>query len=116
MAGGIVSTISAGGTGSSETCLSATVTGESASNGTWPVSSSYSTIPIEYRSERSSTARPCACSGDRYCAVPMTEPVSVMSEVPARAMPKSVTRTRPSWSIRTLWGLMSRCTTPCLCA
>ena len=53
-------------------------------------------IPIEYRSERASTGRPCACSGERYCAVPMIEPVSVMSEAPARAMPKSVTLTRPS--------------------
>ena len=37
------------------------------------------------------TACPCACSGDRYCAVPMIDPVSVISEAPARAMPKSVT-------------------------
>ena len=51
------------------------------------------------RSSTGPTARrpglPCACSGDRYCAVPMTEPVSVMSDAPARAIPKSVTLTRP---------------------
>ncbi len=41
------------------------------------------------------TAWPCACSGERYCAVPMIEPVSVMSEAPARAIPKSVTLTWP---------------------
>ena len=73
-------------------------------------------MPIEYRSERASTGRPCACSGERYCAVPMIEPVSVMSEVPARAIPKSVTRTRPSLSISTLWGLRSRWTMPRLWA
>ncbi len=69
-------------------------------------------MPIEYRSERASTGLPCACSGDRYCAVPITEPVSVMSDAPARAIPKSVTLTRPSSSIITFCGLMSRCTMP----
>ena len=44
--------------------------------------------------------------------MPMIEPVSVMSEAPARAIPKSVTFARPSWSTITLCGLMSRCTTP----
>ncbi len=39
-----------------------------------------------------------------------------MSDTPARAIPKSVTRTRPSVSISTLWGLMSRCTMPRLWA
>ena len=29
-----------------------------------------------------------------YCAVPMIEPVSVMSDAPARAIPKSATCTR----------------------
>ena len=41
------------------------------------------------------TAWPWACSGERYCAVPMIEPVSVISEAPARAMPKSVTLAWP---------------------
>ena len=115
-AGGMSGLISIGGIGGSLTCMSATVTGVSASNGTRPVSSSYRTTPTEYRSERASTGRPCACSGEMYCAVPMIEPVSVMSDVPARAIPKSVTRTRPSWSISTLCGLMSRCTIPRLWA
>ena len=35
----------------------------------------------------------------------MIEPVSVMSEAPARAIPKSVTFARPSSSTITLWGL-----------
>src|SRR6202034_3876870 len=105
-----------GGLGSAETCLSAIVTAESPSNGTLPVSSSYSTTPIAYRSELSLTACPCACSGERYCAVPMIDPVSVMSEAPARAMPKSVTLARPSSSRITLWGLMSRWMMPRRCA
>ncbi len=48
--------------------------------------------------------------------MPMIEPVSVMSDAPARAMPKSVTLTRPSESTSTFCGLMSRCTTPRWCA
>ena len=46
----------------------------------------------------------------------MIEPVSVMSDAPALAIPKSVTFARPSSSRMTLCGLMSRCTTPRLCA
>ena len=42
----------------------------------------------------------------------MIEPVSVMSEAPARAMPKSVTLARSSSSTITLCGLRSRWTTP----
>ena len=67
-------------------------------------------------SEAALTGWPCACSGERYCAVPMIEPVCVMSEAPARAMPKSVTVTRPSSERITLCGLMSRCTIPRLWA
>ncbi len=59
------------------------------------------------------TSIPCACSGLRYWAVPITEPVRVISEPPARAIPKSVTRTRPARSISTLSGFRSRCTIPC---
>ena len=40
-----------------------------------------------------STCVPRACSGERYCAVPMIEPSSVIWLAPARAMPKSVTFT-----------------------
>ena len=46
----------------------------------------------------------------------MIEPVSVMSDAPARAMPKSVTFTRSSSSIITLCGLRSRWTIPVRCA
>ena len=44
--------------------------------------------------------------------MPMIEPVSVMSDAPARAIPKSVTFARPSSSMITLWGLRSRWITP----
>jgi hypothetical protein len=43
------------------------------------------------------TLWPRACSGDRYWAVPTIEPTSVIStSLVARAMPKSVTFSRPS--------------------
>ena len=58
---------------------------------------------------------PWACSGDRYCAVPSTEPVWVISEAPARAIPKSTTRARPSRSTSTFWGLRSRWMIPRSC-
>ncbi len=58
------------------------------------------------------TEWPWACSGDRYWAVPMIEPVSVMSEAPARAIPKSVTFASPASSTITLCGLRSRWTIP----
>ena len=58
------------------------------------------------------TAWPCACSGERYCAVPMIEPVSVISDAPARAMPKSVTLAWPCSSTITLCGLKSLWMTP----
>ena len=46
----------------------------------------------------------------------MIEPVSVMSEAPARAIPKSVTLTWSLSSTITLWGLRSRWMTPRRCA
>ena len=48
--------------------------------------------------------------------MPTIEPTSVIWLAPARAMPKSVTFTRPSPSTRTLCGLMSRWTIPWRCA
>ncbi len=69
-------------------------------------------------SERASTVSPRACSGDRYCAVPITAAVWVMvAEVSAtaRAMPKSITLIRPELVSITLAGLMSRCTMPARC-
>ena len=59
---------------------------------------------------------PRACSGERYCAVPMIEPASVICDAPARAIPKSATFRRSSCPIRMLCGLMSRWTIPFLCA
>ena len=60
---------------------------------------------------------PVACSGARYWAVPMTWPVAVSGTWSARrAMPKSVTFTRPLGVIIRLPGLTSRCTRPWACA
>src|SRR5918994_3540209 len=66
-------------------------------------------------SERPSTGRPCACSGDRYEAVPRIAAVwaTVSAVVVTRAMPKSVTFTSPRGSSMMLPGLMSRWITPC---
>ena len=64
-------------------------------------------------SARPSTGPPSTCSGARYFAVPSIA-WSVVRSAPsaAFAMPKSVTRTRPSEDSRTLAGLMSRWTIP----
>ena len=49
--------------------------------------------------------------------MPMIEPASVIwLAAPARAIPKSITLTRPSPSTITLCGLMSRWTIPFRCA
>jgi hypothetical protein len=71
--------------------------------------------PVEYRSDRASTRSPRACSGDRYCAVPITCAVCVIvawASLIARAMPKSITLMSPLRVTMTLPGLMSRCTMP----
>ncbi len=114
-AGGRARLIEEGATGSSWTCAYAMASGESASNGSRPVTSWNSMMPTEYRSERASTPRPSACSGERYCGVPTTMPVCVMDVTPdcmARAMPKSMTLTTFRFVIITLPGLMSRWTRP----
>ena len=51
-----------------------------------------------------------------YCAVPSTELVCVIVELPARAMPKSITLMVPSGVSTMLWGLMSRWITSYPCA
>ena len=56
---------------------------------------------------------PSACSGERYCGVPITAPVRVMpTPSAARAIPKSVTFTLPCGVTIRLAGLTSRCTIP----
>ncbi len=97
------------------------------SNTRRPDSISNRTTPNDQISARRSTARPRACSGDMYAAVPRMTPASVASSnsvgeadtsgtsVPvtmARASPKSSTLTTPSPRSLTLAGLRSRCTTP----
>ncbi len=114
-AGGTDWLMAEGAGASSCTCAYAMASGESASKGSRPVSSSKSMMPTEYRSERASTPRPRACSGERYWGVPTTMPVWVIEVTPdcmARAMPKSMTLTMPRLLIITLPGLMSRCTRP----
>ena len=58
-------------------------------------------------------ALPSACSGERYCGVPMTWPVWVSATASAaRAIPKSVIFTTRSGVTSRLAGLTSRCTIP----
>ena len=61
------------------------------------MSISYITTPSEYRSLRGSGWAPWACSGEKYVAVPITEPAWVrfdsVGAFIARAMPKSATFT-----------------------
>src|SRR5258708_756019 len=58
-----------------------------------------------------------ACSGETYCAVPITMPLCVRCAASiARAIPKSVIFTCPSGVISRFPGLMSRCTMPASCA
>ena len=69
------------------------------------------------RARRCRTARspvsPRACSGLMYWTEPRVIPGSVIwASAIARAIPKSVTSTRPSWASRMLPGLMSRWTIP----
>ena len=88
------------------------LTGFSPVNGGRPATISYITMPSEYRSLRGSGCAPCACSGEKYVAVPMTEPTCVrlasVGAFIARAMPKSATFTWPFEPIRMFAGLMSR--------
>ena len=84
-----------------------------------PASISYSTVPSEYTSDRTSRRPlPVDCSGLMYCGVPRYEPGRVVrgaAESSASAMPKSATSACPSCS-RMFSGLMSRWITPARCA
>ena len=83
-----------------------------------PVSSSKSTTPAEYTSERWSARPVPICSGGQYATVPIISPVRVeaASASTARASPKSATFTTPSSESRMFSGLTSRCTRPARCA
>ncbi len=93
---------------------------ESACQGSSSVSISNSVTPRAYRSARPSTFRsPSTCSGAMYAGVPTAPPTVLPSEGSSmwvRAIPKSVTTTRPLLSSITLSGFRSRCTTPASCA
>ena len=76
-------------------------------------------------SERASTGRPSACSGDMYSAVPRIVPATVGTDVivasvdgrsTSFAMPKSSTFARPSPVMTMFAGLMSRWMIPRPCA
>jgi len=100
--------------------LAITICGVSPMYGGSPPSISYSTQPSEYKSERPSRSwLPAACSGLMYAGVPIESPVSVSRALPAAAIalaiPKSATTAWPL-SSRMFSGLMSRWTTPWLCA
>jgi len=114
---------SRGGTGISVRCLDRMAISVGASNGSRPVTISYSIAPSAYTSVRASTVSPRICSGAMYCGVPIRSParvigIAVTSPCSSRslAMPKSSTRTtsvwRPRWTSITLSGLRSRCTMP----
>ena len=86
--------------------------------------------PKDQRSERRSTAKPRACSGDMYAKVPRMRPASVegidnvgafkVIDAPdnstAFANPKSSTFTVPSAATLMFAGFRSRWMTPCSCA
>ncbi len=105
----------------------------SASNRRRPVSISYTTTPKAQMSARLSTARPLACSGAMYAAVPRIMPISVIAGVvmvgdiealadivpagaAAFASPKSSTFTVPSARTLIFAGFRSRWMIPCSCA
>ena len=78
-----------------------------------PVTISNSTAPREKRSERASTGRPQACSGDMYWSFPLRAPIWVCPTLEtALAMPKSHSLTSPSPVRRTFCGETSRWTSP----
>ena len=82
------------GGGGSSAWRRRTASGGPPPNGVRPASSSYRTIPAEYRSA-AKVAVPCwAVSGAMYSGVPI-KPVVLVSAVPyvSRAIPKSVSLT-----------------------
>ena len=67
-----------GGVGCSLRILVSVESREVPRNGLWPVTISYSTEPKLKMSDRASSGRPSACSGDMYATVPSTVPSSVL--------------------------------------
>ena len=120
VSGMVARTIDGGDTWSSE-CRAMIACAVGPVNGGSPTSISYVTHARLYSSLRPSiSAFPVACSGLMYAGVPMTVPVWVSGRpspaaLNARAMPKSATTALPPDSMM-FSGLMSRCTTPWLCA
>ena len=106
-----------GAAGKSWTCFMAMLTGFSPSKGRPPVAISYITTPSEYRSEAASTGCPWPVRARSSAPCPGSSRLRSWSTAPpARAMPKSVTFTRPSSSMMMFCGLMSRWMTSRRCA
>ncbi len=86
-------------------------------NGERPSTAAYSVAPSDHRSDSGPGRWPLTRSGATYSGEPTMSPVRVNPGEPSsRAMPKSVSTTRPPRSSRTLAGFTSRCSTPCRCA
>jgi hypothetical protein len=93
-------------------------------NGSVPVAISYNTVPNEKMSERASSSRARACSGDMYATVPSVLPglvrcsgetpkssvteISADAAVSVFANPKSSIFTTPRLVMKMFAGLMSR--------
>ena len=89
------------------------------SNGTSPVSASYSITPSAYQSLASVDGAPAACSGDMYAGVPITprlhRAVRVARALGGDAEVEHAPR-GPSAVTSTLSGLRSRCSLPAACS
>ena len=86
-------------------------------NGARPSAAAYRVAPSPHRSAGGPASWPLMISGAMYDGDPTSSPVPVMVSSPAaRAMPKSVSFTRPSVPSRMLPGLTSRWVIPAACA
>ncbi len=107
-----------GGSGRSR-CASATASGPPP-NGRLPARHSYAIIPSAYRSAAGLAEAPAARSGAMYAGVPAIASAPVARADPAARMstasPKSVILTWPSPVTIRFPGLISRCTSPAVCA
>ena len=102
-------TQSGSGGGGSLTCARAVATAEPESKGLRPVSISWVMMPSAYRSLAPVSLPAERLLGREVLRVPRTSPVRVCDAPSvARAMPKSVSFTRPSGVMRMLAGLTSR--------
>ncbi len=105
-----------GGTGSVITAVSVD-SAEPLSYGGTPSTIAYKVAPSDHRSAGGPGTPPRARSGEMYDGAPTSMPVDVTDGSPStRAIPKSVSTTRPSCPISTFDGFTSRCRMPTRCA